>query len=102
VPHLRDNRLFEFRRRHATHRALRVALADGIGGDVIPIQAAILARVRRRHRTAAGSEDQAPQQRRRLRAGAVGANDGVLGEDGMDLIGEGYLVDATRRSRGRG
>ena len=54
--------------------------------DVVAVQPAVLARVRRRHRVAAGREDQAPQQRRRLRARAVGASDRVLGEDGVDLV----------------
>src|SRR5512147_485454 len=51
-----------------------------------------LARVRGRHRVTAGGEDQPPQQRRRLRAGAVGASDRVLGEDGVDLV-PGSLID---------
>ena len=63
------------RRRHAAHRAFRVAPADGVGGDVVAIELAGLARVRGRHRVTAGREDQPAQQRRRLRAGAVGASD---------------------------
>ena len=86
VPHLRDDRLLDLGRRHAAHGAFRVALSDGVGADIVPIQAAILARVRRRHRVAARREDQAAQQRRRLRARAVGASDRVLGEDGVHLV----------------
>jgi hypothetical protein len=48
--------------------------------------------VRRRHRPAAGREDQSAQQRRRLRARAVGAKDRVLGKNGVDLV-PGALID---------
>ena len=66
--------------------AFRVALPNGVGGDIVAVEAAVLARVRRRHRVPARREDQAAQQRRRLRARAVGASDRVLGEDGVDLV----------------
>ncbi len=83
---LRDDGLLDFRRRHAPHRAFRIAPADGVGGDVVAVELAVLARMRRRHRMAAGSEDQALEQRRRLRSRRVAASDGVLGEDGVHLV----------------
>ena len=93
MPHLRDDRVLDLRRRHAAHRALRVALADGVGGDVVAVELAVLPRVRRRHRVAARREDQALQQRRRLRSAAVAAGDGVLGHDGVHLVPGGAVDD---------
>ena len=96
VPHLRNDRLFEFRRRHAPHRAFRVAAAGWrrwrrSSGRACRSSACATASSRGRRARRSGPAATPAS----ARATAVAAGDGVLGEDRVDLV-PGRAVDDRR------
>lgn len=68
------------------------AILDDVHRDVVPVTPRALLRAARGHGGARRRKDQPLEQRRRLRAGVVGALSRVLPQDGMDLIPQ-LIVD---------
>ena len=72
---------------------------EHVGRDVVAVELAALARVRRRHRTAGRAEDQALEQGRRLRPSMRGPLSRALAEDRMHPIPEGAIDDGLVLAR---
>lgn len=84
--HLVNNCGLDLPRWHAADGAGSSAMLQHRLTDVVAVQPPALAGVRRRECRAVGSEQQAPQQRGRLGAGAGGAFSRAFLQDGVDTV----------------